>query len=98
VQRGKYTSTLHHNSISRGSSETLLARIETAASSGVLTEVTSALPLVPTDDGGQRELLDETAKKMLADCIHELRVSAGVFRDGVDTGAPASSPNRENAS
>lgn len=52
------------------------------------------------DDGGQQELLDETAKKMLAGCIHELRVSAGVFRDdrpvGVDTGAPAS-PNREKA-
>ena len=74
--------------------------VESAAAKGVLTEVTSALPLAadPKDDSsGQQELSEHAAKTMLAGCIHELRVNAGMFTNGVDTGAPVSQ-NRKKAS
>ena len=67
-----------------------IALADTAASSGVVTEVTSALPLVPIDR--QRDDLSETAaKNILMNRIHDLRVNAGVFREGVDSGAPVAS-------
>jgi hypothetical protein len=94
VERGKYASNPHRNDphLSGAVLRHCLRLVETAAAKGVLTEVTSALPLVadPKDDNsGQQKLSENTAKQMLANCVHELRVNAGMFRDGVDTGAPA---------